>query len=105
MLRGNLSTNLNKAIAECDLCNCLRRVSGFAEQSILHFTMDFAEKILLASPIKKPRKLRIITGLKVDLLSISCSNNGNNYVFCSTEGFLPDGNSASEVVSIVVHVI
>ena len=66
MLRGNLSTHLNKAKAECDLYNNLSRVSSFSEQNILHLIMDLAQKSFFLSLVKKPMQLHFITGLEVD---------------------------------------
>ncbi len=72
---------------------------------VVHFVMDFAEKLILPSRIQQPGQLHFITGLRLDLFAISCSNLREDKIFCLSEGHWLNAKDTSSVLGIVYHLL
>ncbi len=72
---------------------------------VLHLVMDFAETVTLPSMIHQPGQLHFITGLRLDLFGILCSNIDEDKIFSLPEGHWPNTKDASSVLSMFYHVI
>ena len=70
-------------------------------QGSLHLIFDFAQKVLLPSPLRKAGQLFYIAGLKFDFFGVSVSNLGRTDIHCLTEGHWPSGKTADEVFSML----
>lgn len=67
--------------------------------------MNFAEKTLLLSLVRQTGQLYFTTGLKLDLVVISCGNTDENYIFSLSEGHWPGGKSANETISMLYYTL